>query len=150
MEISKKFLKNNKTEHLIYVLLLASFVLLDIPVPPMLARQIDTTFGNLLVIIFALSILVHQNIIVGLVGLVAAYEVIRRSGKNSLPLSVASEVQSERKKYKKMKTLNNNNSSKELSLEENIIRRNNPIPKVNIPSQKFSSLLGDTHSALRL
>ena len=148
MEISKKFLKNNKTEHLIYVLLLASFVLLDVPVPPMLARQIDTTFGNILVIIFALSILVHQNIVVGLVGLVAAYEIIRRSGKNSVPVSQSRHLQSERKKYKKMKSLNNKNTL--LSLEENIIRQNNPIPKKNVPEQKFSSLLGDTHNALRL
>lgn len=148
MEISKKFLKNNKTEHLLYVLLLASFVLLDVPVPPMLAKQIDTTFGNILVIIFALSILVHQNIVVGLVSLVAAYEVIRRSGKNSVLVSLNKNEESERTKYKKMKALNKKKT--QLSLEENIINRNNPIPKKNVPEQKFTSLLGDTHNALRL
>ena len=150
MEISKQFLKQNKPEHLLFVLLLAVFIILDVPVPDAVGKLVDTTLGNLIVVIIALAVALHHNMVVGLVGVIAAYELIRRSNKSGIPVSVRRFVPSEKNKMQEFERLNQNIDLNKESLEEKIISENAPIPTQNFSAPSYSAVLDKTHNAVEL
>ena len=73
------FMKKQSQLHLTLITLIVLFIVTDINVPAPLASMIDTTIGNLVIIVFALGLLVNEKPIVGVLGVIAAYELIKRS-----------------------------------------------------------------------
>ena len=75
-------LKFNDKRHYVLAAILAIFIVMDIKVPPGVANLVDTIVGKVVVIMIGLS-LMGVNPLVGVLGVIAAYELIRRSSSSS-------------------------------------------------------------------
>jgi len=76
--IKKAFTKAQKS-HLLLSVLFIIFLLFDIQIPRVIASLVDTTLGNVAVVIASLSLFYTKNNVLAVLGLVVAYEIIRRS-----------------------------------------------------------------------
>jgi len=76
----KLFKKN--ASHSLLAALLVIFVIGDIQIPTEVANLLDTLLGRVLVTGIALSLLL-KNPVLGVLGIVAAYELLRRAEKNA-------------------------------------------------------------------
>ena len=80
--LKKLHLKDAKHHHYILTALLAIFVVFPISLPEFVAELVNNVLGNVVIIIVALNLfLVHP--MVGSLGLLAAYELIKRA-KNTM------------------------------------------------------------------
>ena len=121
MSITKLLKKDLHT----YVLaaLLALFIVFDMQVPDVVAHLVDNLLGKVVVIISALYLL-NFNPIIGSLGVIAAYLLIKRSENNNNIL-VEKFVPSEYKKGKEMQRYN----SVPVTLEETVIKNQIPFSK---------------------
>ncbi len=74
-----KDLLKSQTHHHVLAGLLALFVILDIKVPDNVKPILNSLVGKAVIIISALSLL-SVNILVGILALIASFELLRRSG----------------------------------------------------------------------
>jgi hypothetical protein len=98
MEPYQNLFKNNNYHNLAILVVLVLYSVLNIQTPSMLAKLIDNIYGNIVVIIAAFYLFAHSNPIVGVVGLFAAYELIRRSSHSTGTLAIERYLPTEIKK----------------------------------------------------
>jgi len=77
-----KDLLKSETHHLVLAALLGIFVVLDIKIPSAVAPFLNSIVGKAFIILTALSLLAI-NPIVGVVAIIASFELLRRAGSNS-------------------------------------------------------------------
>lgn len=117
-------LKDAEHHHYILTAVFAIFVVFPIAVPDILAEMIDNTLGKIVIIIIALNLfLLHP--MVGALGLLAAYELIKRS---SIPKTVKYPEHRFVPPVRKKKTNINIHNQFPVTVEEEII--SNQIPYV--------------------
>ena len=116
-----KLVKKNPYENGLAVLLVA-YIVLNIKTPTMLTSAIDSTLGNVVVVVVALSLFYTKNPILIVLGVVAAYEIIRRSSVSTGTYAMEHSLKSEKKKAKAMEEYN---KPVEKTLEEDMV---NAIP----------------------
>ena len=116
-----KLVKKNPYENGLAVLLVA-YIVLNIKTPTMLTGAIDSTLGNVVVVVVALSLFYTKNPILIVLGVVAAYEIIRRSSVSTGSYAMEHSLKSEKKKAKAMEEYN---KPVEKTLEEDMV---NSIP----------------------
>lgn len=116
-----KLVKKNPYENGLAVLLVA-YIVLNIKTPTMLTSAIDSTLGNVVVVVVALSLFYTKNPILIVLGVVAAYEIIRRSSVSTGSYAMEHSLKSEKKKAKAMEEYN---KPVEKTLEEDMV---NAIP----------------------
>jgi len=81
-----------KHEMLLTVLIIL-YIVLNVPTPHSIAPYIDTPLGNIVVAVIALSLFTHSHAVVGVLGLFAAYVLIRRSGSlNQFPVTLEEQM----------------------------------------------------------
>lgn len=143
----KKLLSFEKLHQFVIVVLLTLFLLLDVEIPLYLANLVDTTVGNIVVVLLALSLLLSSNIIIGLLGCVAAYELIQRSRSVTGNLQLK-QIQNAEKI--KMDMLNNYNDYP-LTLEEEVVSKMAPLVHENSNvNVTFKPVLNNLHDASSL
>jgi hypothetical protein len=70
----------NQTHHYVLVLILVLFVVFPISIPHELASLVSSLFGKVVIVVVVLNLfLLHP--VIGSVGVVAAYELVRRSSE---------------------------------------------------------------------
>jgi hypothetical protein len=108
-----------------YVLagLLSLFIVFDVEIPDSVASMVDSLLGKVIIILVSLTLLT-ANPIIGSLGVIAAYLLIKRSERNNSVL-VEKFVPSEIKKVREMQRYN----SEPLTLEETIIKNQIPYSK---------------------
>ena len=108
-----------------YVLagLLSLFIVFDIQIPDPVAVLVDNLLGKIVIIILALTLL-NTNPIIGSLGIIAGYLLIKRSERNN-SMMVERFVPSERKKSNEMQRYN----SQPLTLEEIMVKNQIPFSK---------------------
>ena len=89
MDISQTFRSLSKYEATLLVLFII-YLIFDIQPPDMFAAIIDTPLGMVFVLLLTLMNFMKSNVILGVVGLFAAYEVVRRSARvnNRVPMTM--------------------------------------------------------------
>lgn len=122
------------------------YLLLDAKTPEPIAEYIDTPVGNIVVVLIAISTFYYSNPIVGILGVVVAYEVIRRSKLASRTKFLVNQVLSnESSKFKTMEKLN---VRREISLEEEMVGKMAPLVKYDISSNtSYKPILDTFHDA---
>jgi len=80
MNYLKLLLKEVKSHELVVGAILIIYILAGVPTPGFLADLVDTTIGTIVVIVLACSLFVSVHPVLGVIGLVAAYELLKRSG----------------------------------------------------------------------
>jgi hypothetical protein len=79
MEYFNTLMKKEKQHEMVLFVVLVIYIMLDVTTPRMLAEQVDTVYGTVIVAILALSLFLSTHPVVGILGLFAAYEFIQRS-----------------------------------------------------------------------
>ena len=79
MKLFKELVASENRHQLVLTIVLLCYIILNIQTPKMLANVADNIVGQGVVIILALSLFSTSNKILGLIGVVAAYEFIKRT-----------------------------------------------------------------------
>ena len=142
-----KILKKLQKEkhHTFLGLLLILFIVIDVSIPLDLANLIDTIVGKTVVVLVIFSLLTY-NKLVGVLAIVAGYLLIMRSMNTSGKTNMKY-LETETKKYKKMKSFNVKHKT---TVEEDVI--NNMLPMTNNVKiiSKFKPIQGNLHAAKKI
>tara|TARA_B100001063_G_C16773638_1_gene563410 strand:- start:591 stop:1055 length:465 start_codon:yes stop_codon:yes gene_type:complete len=110
------------------IVILTLYIILNIKTPNALADMIDSSIGNVIIVIIALSLFQTKNPILIVLGVVAAYELIRRSSISTGTYAMQHQIVNENNKEKAMKEFNtNNHDSLEHEMVDNIIPLTSPL-----------------------
>ncbi len=80
MKLVKELIDVEKKHEIVLGVLLVLFILIDMPIPGELANLVNTVYGNIIVVVLALSLYGTGNYLLAILGVVAADALIRRSG----------------------------------------------------------------------
>tara|TARA_B110000285_G_scaffold118860_1_gene134618 strand:- start:773 stop:1216 length:444 start_codon:yes stop_codon:yes gene_type:complete len=95
------FNQQNSTDMMIVVILLM-YVLVDVKTPDSLAEIVDNIFGQIVIILGAMTLFTKCHPLVGVLALFAAYQLIMRSSKATGTYAVENIMPSEENKYEEM------------------------------------------------
>lgn len=139
-------IKAEKRHQLLLAVIFILYILIQTKTPSMLAGYIDTPVGNIIVAVVAISTFYYSNPIVGLLGLIAAYELVRRSKIDNVENSYKQLVSSESSKFKVMEKLNED--KKVVTLEEEMVEQMAPLVKHDAsPNSNYQPILDTMHDA---
>ena len=139
-------LKFNDKRHYVLAAVLAVFIVMDIKVPPNVANLVDTIVGKVVIIMVGLS-LIGINPMVGILGVIAAYELIRRSSSSSSIFSSLDFIPSEKNKESEMRVYQNN----QVSVEEEVIAQMLPRTATDVlDTASFKPVQDQLHAAAKL
>lgn len=137
-----------KHEMLLTVLLIL-YIVLNVSTPNIIAPHIDTPLGNIVVVLIALSFFTHSHPVVGILGLFAAYVLIRRSSDTTGSSAIEDYVPSEKKKSMELSAYN----QFPVTLEEQMVALRAPLADTQTgsatssfhPNQMEQTSLGYAH-----
>jgi hypothetical protein len=89
--------KSCRKHELLLSVLMAIYIVLNVPTPGIIAPYVDNPLGNIVVVLIALSFFTHSHPVVGVLGLFSAYILIRRSSAATGSYAVEAYVPSERR-----------------------------------------------------
>lgn len=98
--------KTARNHEMLLTVLLILYIVLNVPTPNIIAPHVDTPLGNIVVVLIALSFFTHSHPVVGILGLFAAYVLIRRSSATTGSSVIEAYVPSEKQKSKKLSDYN--------------------------------------------
>ena len=136
-----------KAHHILITVLLLLYLIFDVDTPLDLAKYIDTTLGNVVVVLLSLSLVYTGNVFIGVLAIVSAYELIQRSKKTTGSLYLN---QIHNAEVIKKDLLDNYNQFPD-TLEEEVV--NKMAPLINTSSNNvsmFQPVLNDLHDATEL
>ena len=129
--------KAEKRHEMVLVVIFIIYILLDIQTPESLARLIDNIYGNIFVILIAITIFASTNPVVGIISFIAAYELIKRSRTTNFPPS----------EYSKLEDFSDYNAFP-VTLEEQMVEQMAPLVKYDAdPNLNYNPTLGSLHDA---
>ena len=141
----EKFLNSlmKDKHHLVLTLLLSVFILFDIKVPLVLAELVDNPIGKIVVAVLSLCLL-SLNALAGVVGLIAAYVLIQRSGDTTGTIATQNYLPTEEQKSSHLSAMN----QFPITVEEEVISKMLPTTNVRdtFPAE-FKPVLDDNHEA---
>tara|TARA_B100000886_G_scaffold329430_1_gene278776 strand:+ start:1244 stop:1690 length:447 start_codon:yes stop_codon:yes gene_type:complete len=145
--ILKELNKFSKQKENVLALVFILYILMDVPTPALLADFIKETYGNLVVILLVVVMFLFLNPIVAILGLVAGYELIKRSQiqtgvfkQNLLPST-------EEKKFKQFERLNHIPKT----LEEEVVKKMAPMTSsTGVSAQKYKPVVDKSVSSSEL
>ena len=143
----EKFLKSlmKDKHHLVLTALLSIFILFDIKVPLVLADLVDNPVGKIVVAVLSLCLL-SVNALAGVVGLIAAYVLIQRSGDATGTIATQNYLPNEEKKSTHLSAMN----QFPVTVEEEVISK--MLPSTNqrdLTPPEFKPVLDDNHDAAK-
>ncbi len=106
--------------------------------PNSINELVDNSFGNVIVILLALALFINTSPILGVVGFLVAYEIIRRASISTGTDAIKKYLPSEENKAKKMEQYQPPMSTQDITLEEEMIdnivefTENNDLPDSNV------------------
>ena len=91
-------LKVEKREHMIFIVLLIIYILLDVQLPTAISNAVDTIYGKIVLYLLALNIFCNVNKVAGVLSFIAAYTMIDRASKQTGTFAIHNYLPSEEKK----------------------------------------------------
>jgi len=125
MELINQLLKKGKQHELALLAMFVVYILVDIKTPHAISSLVDNVYGNLVVLVLAFYVLLQMNSIVGVVAMIAAYELIRRSSIATGTAAIKRFLPSELKKGKHFSAFN----QFPVTLEEEMVDKMAPLVK---------------------
>lgn len=127
----------------IVLVLMVAFIVLDVPVPEVIAKSIDNIVGMTVIVLSVIYLLV-QRPLMGVVSIVAGYELLQRSKKSKHDAVVAAYLPTEASKAKELKSYN----VFPTTLEEEVVHKMVPyVAAENLPAPSFKPVLNDVYNA---
>jgi hypothetical protein len=123
--------KTARKHEMLLTVLLILYIVFNVPTPHMIAAQVDTPLGNIVVVLIALSFFTHSHPVVGILGLFAAHVLIRRSSSSS---AIEAYVPSEKRKSEELSAYN----QFPVTLEEQMVALRAPLADTHVGSATSS------------
>ena len=140
MKNLKKLIATENRHQIMLGVVFLIYIVASVPTPEFLAEMINTSVGTAVVVVLALSMLGCCNPIVAVLGLVAAYELVKRSGRAALLATARSEVT----KLAQMERYNEFPKT----LEEEMVEKMAPLVKhPPAPGANYKPVLNDIQDA---
>ena len=124
-EMSGELTKPANRLNVIFGLMIACFIIMDLKIPDNMAKGVNSIGGQVVVVGITLFLFTQAHPIIGVLFAIAAFELINRS-KNLSMYTVAQYVPSEHKKKRQM---NAYNEVPYTSLEEEMVHSVSPLPE---------------------
>jgi len=116
-------LKIDKNEHLVFIILLIIYIILDIKLPILIADAVDTIYGKIVLLILSINIYANINKIAGILSFIATYFMIIRSSKQTGSHAINHHLPSEKSKVEDFSKYNDF----PITLEEEEVSRMAPL-----------------------
>ena len=126
--------KTCRKHELLLTVLLVLYLVLNAPTPDVIAPYVDTPLGNIVVVLVALSFFTHSHPLVGVLGLFAAYMLIRRSSSSSAIEAYIANSPSEQRKSEELSAFN----QFPVTLEEQMVALRAPLADAQVGSATSS------------
>jgi len=141
---SNLFLRENLGQ-LILCILFIIYLLMGTMVPRTVASLIDTIYGKIIIVIVALILFVNFNPILGVLGFIVAYELLRHASMSTGSYGLEKYMPTETKKYSEMTALN----QFPYTLEQEVVKKMAPIKQTEetMTPSKFHPVLDNLHDA---
>ena len=106
--IKKSFdkLVSEKPSQLILGIIFVIYILLNVQTPAFLADSVDNIFGKIIVVAIAAVIFMKTNPVIGVLGLVVAYQVIKTASVTTGTYALKHYLPSENSKFQEMQSFN--------------------------------------------
>jgi len=143
MKFLKDLMKAEKQHSLVLELLFVIYIMFDIETPVELAKLVDTPMGNVVVVLLALSMFAAAGPIAGILALLAAHTLIKRSNFKTGGVLLQSENHAEEIKMKMLKKYNDFPKT----LEEEVVAEMAPIVRNDGSQGNFKPVLSDLNDA---
>lgn len=137
-----------KTQDMVLAVVFVTYLISNMKLPSFLEKLIDSTSGNIVVIIMALVVFMMFNPLVGVLALIVAYELMRRSAVSNSNILLKHEVPSEKSKKHEMEVLNK--EAKKRTLEEEMVDDVKVYVSDDATPSNVKPLLSDLHNASNL
>lgn len=149
MDTFNTLMRQEKQHEMVIFVLLILYIVFTPSVPHALAEYAESTTGQIIVIILAITLFVSTNPVVGILGFLAAYEFIRRSSHVTGIYGIETFSPTEQKKQEVMAAMN---PAPVKTLEEELVDNLVPIsPNDNIgltDGGSFQPVLGPLYGAV--
>lgn len=137
-------IKAEKKHQILLSMVFVIYILLNVQTPKMLAGFIDNLVGNIVVILVALTILMNSHPVVGVLALVVAYELIKRSSVSTGTYAITNYLSSEKAKVEDFAEYNDF----PVTLEEEVVSKMAPLVRNDdAPNSEYKPVLDDLHDA---
>jgi hypothetical protein len=125
VKVIKDMLKPKKARETLLLVVLVVYIIAKVDTPMPLAKLVDNVYGNAAVSILALAFFMKTKSVAGVLAIVAAYELIKRSSVKAGSHALRNYVPCEHKKLADFKKYN----EFPVTLEEEIIAKMAPLVK---------------------
>jgi hypothetical protein len=145
MEYLNNLLEKKNMPQLILVILFILYLVLGMKMPDPIANVIDTNAGKIVVCILALALFAYSNPILGILGVIVAYELIKSSSITTGSAALEKYYPTEEKKWSPFSATH----QFPYTLEQEVVKKMAPVRPpnyVNTPA-KFKPILDDQHDA---
>jgi|TARA_B100001057_G_C22799888_1_gene931095 hypothetical protein len=135
-------LKKQNQNQLILAVLLVIYIVFDVPIPDLMKPFVNHLVGQVVIVLLAIMLLVYFNPILGILGLLVAFLIIRKNKSILSHISVSPSVSTEPEKHREMKKLNVNNNQE--SLEIDMVNKMTPlVSNMNFSNPSYKPVLED-------
>ena len=140
----KKLIRSEKRHQLLLGIVFVLYILLNVQTPKMIAGLVDNLVGNVVIVLVALTILMNSHPVVGVLSLVVAYELIRRSSGSVVVGSDSKYLLLDKKSSGEYDNINNI----QVTLEEDMVSKMATIVhNDDPPNSEYTPVLDDLHDA---
>ena len=119
METFRTLMRQEKQHEMVIFVLLILYIVFTPSVPSALAEYAESTMGQIIVVILAITLFLSTNPVVGILGFLAAYEFIRRSSRVGGVYGLETFSPTELKKQEVMTAMN---PAPSMTLEEELVK----------------------------
>jgi len=137
-----------KKNDLLLVALFAVYLITNMHLPEGLNELIDNSIGNIVIILGALILFLNSNSVVGILGFLVAYELIRRASTSTGTDAIVKYIDTEEKKMNKMKSYQP--PVPDVTLEEEVIDNMVEFTDSDLPPSNVKPVLEQSHNAEQL
>tara|TARA_B110000093_G_scaffold92026_2_gene99474 strand:- start:2553 stop:3014 length:462 start_codon:yes stop_codon:yes gene_type:complete len=136
--------KKESTSQLVLTIVFLIYLIMGYKMPDMIAEMIDNVYGKIIVALIAILVFSYSNPIVGVLGCIVAFELIRRSSISTGSDALQKYVPSEKDKKNNLTAMN----QFPYTLEQEVVSKMAP-PKVSPGGSQgsFSPVLDDLYDA---
>jgi hypothetical protein len=134
MEYLKKLMEKKNLLQLILVILFIIYLVFGIKMPNQFAETMDTSSGKIIVWLVAMILFVFSNPILGILGLIVAYELIKRSGEVTGTTALKKYYPTEQKKWSPFTPRH----QFPYTLEQEVVKKMAPIRQPNYTKSKYT------------
>ena len=140
---SDLFKKENMGQVVLCILFIV-YLIMGYKTPDSIAGFIDTIYGKITVVVVALVLFSYANPILGVLGFIVAFDLIRKSSMTTGTFALDNYVPTEEKKESNLNAMN----QFPYTLEQEVVKKMAPAKEsIDYSPSSFSPVLDDTYDA---